>query len=54
MEGSGITEPVSVILSSCNAPELLAFQPWMETVASVRPVSLRVELEMVVIAELFV
>ena len=41
------------MLSSCSAPELLAFQPWMERVAEVKPVSPREEFEMVVMVELF-
>lgn len=52
-EGSGITDPVKKMLSSCSAPEPLAFQPWMERVAEVKPVSPREEFEMVVMVELF-
>jgi len=52
-EGSGITDPVKKMLSSCSAPGSLAFQPWMESVAEVRSVSPREEFEMVVMIELF-
>ncbi len=53
VDGSGITEPVRTILSSCSAVEPLAFQPWMETVTEVKPVRPREELEIDVIVELF-
>lgn len=52
-EGSGITDPVKKMLSSCSAPEPLAFQPWMERVAEVKPESPREEFEMGVMVELF-
>ena len=53
VDGSGITEPVRTILSSCRAVEPLAFQPWMEIVAEVKPVRASEVLEIDVMVELF-
>lgn len=36
VEGSGMTVPVSMISSSCSAPELLAFQAWMQMVSKLK------------------
>lgn len=52
VDGSGITEPVRTMLSSCSGVEPLAFQPWMEIVAEVKPVRPIEELEIDVIVEL--
>lgn len=51
VEGSGMTVPVRMISSSCSAPELLAFQAWMQMVAKLKPEKPSEELDMEVMVD---
>ena len=53
MDGSGITLPLRIMSSSCNAPAPLEFQPWIEIVTEVRSVYRSEDSEMLVIVESF-
>ena len=53
MDGSGITLPLRMMSSSCNAPAPLEFQPWIEIVIEVRSVYRSEDSEMLVIVESF-